>query len=309
MSGSTQVLKEFETPDRSSTITSLDHAEEKKEITPGDTADEMKKCEMAKPKTVTPPEPGSREDVSGLKKEPTDVSPLQIDVDGQVDSPEDGNKQVRFDGDSEDAKKESLNDSPSSSTSSQRGLVSRRGGRCTSPGRMSSKVPSAKETVLEFKTYRSPSRVKREESDTVPSLCSANSGEQKEKRGSTSIPTEQTEESAKVKRENEGDVSSGGDKKPSSISCNSALIENTSPLASDGADHSQDASSTKAKPASSRQEIAQQSRKNNVTFSPKPPSKKEYADRVGTHICAWNMCFRVASQTHASLFFLIMCSL
>lgn len=290
MSGSTQIMKEFETPDRNN---KLNHSEEKKEVTPHDTASEMKASGMAKPNTVTPPEAGSREDPSAIKKEPTDVSPLQMPVDGQVDSPEDGNKQVRFDGDAEETKKDSLNDSPSSSSSSQRGLVSRRGGRCGSPGRMSSKVPSTKETVLEFKTYRSPSRGKRDETDTIPSLCSANSGEQREKNGTN----EEAKDSIKVKLEDKDDEAddSEADKKPSSIACNSALIENTSPLASDGVDHAQDARSSKTKVPKSRQESAQQSRKNNVTFSPQPPSKKEIAERVSTRLLS--SCCHVAPKS------------
>jgi hypothetical protein len=89
-------------------------------------------------------------------------------------------KQVRFDGDPD--------------SSAKRGLVSRRGGRYSSPSRLKA------EAVLEYKTYRSPP--KKEEGDGIPSLCSAQSL-------STARKTEEA---------------------PESISCDKA--EQTSPLAS-----------------------------------------------------------------------------
>eukprot|EP00536_Pseudo-nitzschia_multiseries_P015413 jgi/Psemu1/42459/gm1.42459_g len=88
----------------------------------------------------------------------------------------------------------------SSPTGNQRGLVSRRGGRCGSPGRRNLLPPSstgakdavdAAAAVLEFKTFRSPKRNSNRDNEddnqgenssgnTVPSLCSSISTERKE---------------------------------------------------------------------------------------------------------------------------------
>jgi hypothetical protein len=145
---------------------------------------------------------------------------------------------------------------------SRRGTVSRRGGRCGSPGRGGNNSTTNKEsTVLEFKTYRSPSRTKREETDTVPSLCSSN-GVDKDKEGA-----------AKAAKTGDAEVSnSKGDKKPSSISCDSS-INQTSPLG-DGSEQPAEAKETKTK----AEKI--DSKKNNVTFSPVPPARDHIVVRV-----------------------------
>ena len=156
------------------------------------------------------------------------------------------NKQVRFDGKNNKNTKEDAietttlctaeldeGDSSSSSTfspssASKRGLVSRRGGRCGSPGRIHLQPPpsaGAKEAVdavaaavMEFKTFRSPGRnynnsncennnENREGSssgDTVPSLCSSNSTDRKESnnrdnKNSSSIVTTTTNTTATIK--------------------------------------------------------------------------------------------------------------
>jgi hypothetical protein len=118
---------------------------------------------------------------------------------------------------------------------SQRGLVSRRG-RFISPGRRLQPVAAAApatvhsppsrnisnsnnnntDSVIEYKTYRSPSRKRDEE---VPSLCSTGSGHL------TGISTRSVAEN---------EVKSAPAPKPpaSSISCDPSMIDSTSPLAS-----------------------------------------------------------------------------
>lgn len=165
------VVKEFATPDRGSLQSGP--VEEKKD---GCTS-EISAGEKPNPAaTVTPLESATRGE--NTSKEEGRVSPLQI-VASNLESPED--RKVRF-GYTEKA--DSSGESPSS-TGSQRGLVSRRGGRCASPGRIASNPNPNKEAVLEFKTYRSPPR-KKETCDTVVSLGSDTSpdkvdGEVKEK--------------------------------------------------------------------------------------------------------------------------------
>ena len=82
-----------------------------------------------------------------------------------ADSEEPKDKQVRFDAAEEESTGQTSSTSP-------RGLVSRRGGRFASPGQRSQQSP--KEPIaaaVEYKTYRSPTK------DEVPSLCSTNSGQ------------------------------------------------------------------------------------------------------------------------------------
>ena len=222
MSASTAVMDDFKTPDRKPPQSGQ---EAKKESSEGQNT----------AATVTPPESSM-----------------------QMESPED--KHVRFDKEKNqiDAKAESsAGDSPSS-TNSQRGLVSTRGRRSASPGRAASIPTSIKKesNVLEFKTFRSPSG-KAEESDTVPSLCSAGSMDTKDKETALQV---------KLQAAGADSTAKEGDKKPSSISCDSAL-DQTSPLAADG--------SAKAKST-----MKKGSGKNNVTFSPVPPTKDHAVARV-----------------------------
>jgi hypothetical protein len=280
----TEVVQDFTTPDRSGihTGTSLDHLEDKTEFCSQDATEHKKTADLAKkPNTVTPPESGSREENSAAKEDQDGDggSPLPVAALNNVDSPEDENKQVRIVGDYRE-EQESGNggmsiESPesTSSSSSQRGLVSRRGGRYGSPARA---APKAKEAVLEYKTYRSPPRkVKTEEIDNVPSLCSTNSTvDQKE--ASTSVPSSEStkQDSAASSEEQEGD------RKPMSVSCDTTMIRTTSPLTgSQEADRP--SHDTKAKQAKApHNSVPQQGRKNNVTFSPKPAQRERAAERA-----------------------------
>jgi hypothetical protein len=159
----TEVVKEFVTPDRSMCQpTAIDH--KKDGLNDESSIADMTKKQIA---TVTPAESGSREE-NAIKHEDHRDSPLEMVTNNQVDSPED--RKVRFDhADMPD----SVSDSPSSNCS-QRGLVSRRGGRCASPGRIACASPK-KEPNLEYQTYRSPTQ--KETSDSVPSLSSDTSPE------------------------------------------------------------------------------------------------------------------------------------
>jgi hypothetical protein len=253
----TTTTEDFTTPDRKPPHSSTGQ-EEKKEVS----AKEAERDLVLKPATVTPPDSSREENLS--KTESRSLQRVTCDV----GSPED--RHVRFDKEMEDVHKvESPGDSPSS-TGSQRGLVSRRGGRCASPGRITNKQKATKEsTILEFKTYRSPTR-KREDSDNVPSLCSASSAENKEKEVVSSSTL-----STRVKKESETSSSNKGDEKPVSISCDST-INQTSPLAPDGAEQTQEAKKNKSK--AERSETG--TRKNNVTFSPVPPSRDNAVARV-----------------------------
>lgn len=129
--------------------------------------------------------------------------------------------------------------SSTSTTSSQRGLVSRRGGRIGSPPKsLATAVLSEKsEPVIEFKTYRSPSR-KRDENDTIPSLCSTNSGGltsasslSTDKKGETKSSASCLEKAAGEAQDADHDDSTEH-RRPSSISCDPSMIDTTSPLAS-----------------------------------------------------------------------------
>ena len=116
--------------------------------------------EMSKQAATVTPADFSREETN--TKEDGGGTPLGMDASGQIEESTEDRK-VRFD---KLEKTGSLSDSPSS-TDSQRGLVSRRGGRISSPGRASK--GSLHDSVLEFKTFCSPTQ---ETSDSVPSLSS-----------------------------------------------------------------------------------------------------------------------------------------
>ncbi len=160
----TEVVNEFVTPDRGAQQ-SNSIGEKKDSLTEEDSVLESKQIA-----TVTPPESGTREE-NATEQDSDGNSPLEMVTNNQVESPED--RKVRFDN-SDTA--ESISDSPSS-TCSQRGLVSRRGGRCASPGRIACASPK-KDQILEFQTYRSPARQKGA-GDSVPSLRSDTSPEQR----------------------------------------------------------------------------------------------------------------------------------
>ena len=101
-----------------------------------------------------------------------------------------------------------------------RGLVSRRGGRYVSPGRVA-ETAASKEAVIEYKTFRSPA--KRDENDTVPSLTSTDSGGLNSTASSIHSDNNKTAAAAT-------DKSDDKTTKPSAISCDQ--MDQTSPLAS-----------------------------------------------------------------------------
>ncbi|EEC44166.1 predicted protein [Phaeodactylum tricornutum CCAP 1055/1] len=142
------------------------------------------------------------------------------ETDASVDSDTSAPKQVRFD----------AHVSPAPAEAARTGLVSRRGGRMASPARRRPIPPSSTgadaagaagspstvssplaATVLEYQTFRSPSR----KNDEVPSLCSIHSGGGPLGNRTESFPNHQ-------------------DKAPAdSISCDPSEENTTSPLATD----------------------------------------------------------------------------
>mmetsp|Transcript_24319 Transcript_24319/g.59541 ORF Transcript_24319/g.59541 Transcript_24319/m.59541 type:complete len:919 (+) Transcript_24319:274-3030(+) len=199
---------------------------------------------ISKPATVTPAE-------STITREPVKAAPPTLQITSSVESPED--KHVRF-----DKKKHEQEVAETPEAKNRRGAVSRRGGRSGSPGRPGTDMES---TVLEFKTFRSPQR-KREESDNVPSLCSSSSAEKEKERPS------------KAKAKDAKDTNSEEQSKPASISCD-ANMNQTSPLG-EGTEKS---GAAKSKPTKSEKS---EGKKNNVTFSPVPPTKENVVVRTPT---------------------------
>lgn len=185
--------------------------------------------------------------------EPNTVTPLDG---GESD------KQVRFD----EAQKED-----------KRGLVSRRGGRMGSPA-VPPRPPAATVTtkeggpVLEFKTFRSPQR-KRDsavENDTIPSLCSTNSGPLDRKLHQSKDDNAKPPNGSTAKQASQ----EGG--RPSSISCDPSLSATTSPLASQDVDASPSGQARKTAAANTAaatptKPSADDAGTRNVTFSPPTP--------------------------------------
>lgn len=235
MANNTSAMDDFKTPDRKPS--SSDRGQQK--VTSSVEAERK----ISKPATVTPAE-------STTTREPVKAEPPALQITSSVESPED--KHVRFD------KKKKKEDTSETPEAKNRGAASRRGGRSGSPGRSGTEMES---TVLEFKTYRSPER-KRDESDTVPSLCSASSAE-KEK---------EQEKASKAKTKDTKETSSEEHNKPASISCDTNLNQ-TSPLG----ESDEKSSATKSKPIKSEKSDG---KKNNVTFSPVPPTKDSAVVRV-----------------------------
>ncbi|VEU37667.1 unnamed protein product [Pseudo-nitzschia multistriata] len=207
MSG-TMSEQDFQTPDRSTTkalssVPVTGHPEEKKDDTISDGNINTRNVQSSAT-MVTPLDAFS---TAAARKEASAAAAAHLD-----------NKQVRFDStngskNNSSAKAKAIEatthstagsdegDSSSSSTSSpssgKRGLVSRRGGRCASPGRRSL-LPSSSNGVkespaLEFQTFLTPARTSssnrnkekksEEESssgETIPSHFSANSTDRKE---------------------------------------------------------------------------------------------------------------------------------
>lgn len=194
--------------------------------------------------------------------------------------------------------------SSNASAASQRGLVSRRGGRMGSPSKPISVLAVKSEPVVEYKTYRSPSR-KRDENDTIPSLCSTSSGgltsasshSAEKKLDTTTTPSEAIEE-------HDADQMDDGTehRRPSSISCDPSMIDTTSPLASlDETRPTPDANGVTTKEVHPPQhdvgddvvDSDDDARKQhppqpNVTFSPPPPPIGEsnvLLDKVSAFAC------------------------
>jgi hypothetical protein len=189
----------------------------------------------------------------------------------------DGDKQVRFD------------------ENDRKSLVSRRGGRLGSPAapppRVTAATPSSCKDddapVLEFKTFRSPQRTKEVENDTIPSLCSTNSG-----------PLEKTK--GRMNHGGAASAAAGGDKqqataakgednaserarRPSSISCDPSMIATTSPLASQDVDGSPSGQARTSNAATvstpAMKPIHHHAETRNVTFSP-PTPHSQVVDRT-----------------------------
>jgi len=221
-------MEDFTTPDRKPSSTT----QGKEKVTSSVEADRK----IAKSATVTPAE-------STATRNSVKAEPSALQMTSSVESSED--KHVRF-GKGNQAKE--IAETPEAKT--RKGPLSRRGGRSGSPARPGADIES---TFLEFKTYRSPQR-KREESDTVPSLCSSSIAEkQKNRSARTKI--------AVVKEE----TNSGKDNKPASISCDTNMNQ-TSPLG-ESPEKRASGNLNSVKPAKS------EAKKNNVTFSPVPPTK------------------------------------
>lgn len=174
------------------------------------------------------------------------------------------------------------------SSSSKRGLVSRRGGRYGSPARPPPTPTSATSSgVLEFKTYRSPQR-KNVENDTIPSLCSTNSGI-----SSDGVPIHKSEKEASAvsaSKSNGQESEAPEGSKPSTISLDASVVDNTSPLASHDAVDSSHTIKRSSRIANRKEAVKEENEateksadeggKRNVTFSPTPPTAPAEQPRV-----------------------------
>ena len=185
------VQQEFVTPDRGP-------KDESKSGSSQDIDGKEKSMHVA---TVTPAESTTTRGEISEKKDSME-SPLECVTNNPVESPED--KKVRFD---KGENLDSISDSPSS-TGSQRGVVSRRGGSCSSPGRVTLPSPK-KEAVLEFKAFKSPHR-KKEAADSVPSL-SSDASPAKESNTTYQATKDVAGESSSVEQKEAGPLSSRAD--------------------------------------------------------------------------------------------------
>jgi len=179
-----------------------------------------------------------------------------------------GDKQVRFD------------------ENDRKSLVSRRGGRLGSPAAALPRVTSAPSSskddapVLEFKTFRSPQRTKEVENDTIPSLCSTNSGPLEKKKGRINHGGAGGKQQATAAKGD--DKASESARRPSSISCDPSMIATTSPLASqdvDGSPSGQARKSNAATVSTPAMKPIHHAETRNVTFSP-PTPHSQVVDRT-----------------------------
>ena len=272
---------DFRTPDRSKLST---HFEEKKDgdsnknnnNTGTDAATGSIKGPPSVPTaaTVTPSESfmtATRKDsAASSNADPSNTNNGENENDSSSNnnkSATEDNKHVRFDKEDDAGSEASPSSSVGGDSPSKRGLVSRRGGRCASPGRslatsgQSKDAHAAATAVLEFKTFRSPDRKPRDENDTVPSLCSTSSVEPKEEdRKPSAVADKETnnenDESKKV-------LQRGLQMKPTSI---------TYEQSSNNKEASKKPSSTATADG--------QAKKTSVTFSPVPAPRDAAADRV-----------------------------
>jgi hypothetical protein len=204
----------------------------------------------------TPPTKLTLTELPVGSERPTTVTPLDAVP---------GGKHVRF-GKEEKEKEEG-------STETQRGLVSRRGGRLG--GSPAQPRPAADGPVLEFKTYRSPQRKgDATENDTIPSLCSTNSGissvEPAEKGSGQKVAKDAPGADQKVAAASEEETEKS--RRPSSISCD-ALID-TSPLTSNVVDASPSGTVTRSKGKAQKSDQAEKEGRRIVTFSPPTPQSE-----------------------------------
>jgi hypothetical protein len=179
-----------------------------------------------------------------------------------------GDKQVRFD------------------ENDRKSLVSRRGGRLGSPAAAPPRVTAAPSSskddapVLEFKTFRSPQRTKEVENDTIPSLCSTNSGPLEKKKGRINHGGAGGKQQATAAKGD--DKASESARRPSSISCDPSMIATTSPLASqdvDGSPSGQARKSNAATVSTPAMKPIHHAETRNVTFSP-PTPHSQVVDRT-----------------------------
>jgi len=224
----TEIANEFVTPVRGPSLSSSLRDKE---------GGVNSRIEMSVPATVTPTEP-SREELK--TKEEEAVSPVAMSTGEQMEESSDDRK-VRFD---KSENTESLSDSPSS-TDSQRGLVSRRGGRISSPARTTKSNP--KESSLEFSAFGTPRQVT---SDSTPSSKS-------------DTPTKKSKEGKELVSAVKCDATPKKSKEGTDTMSRSAVAEKK-----DGEDPPMKKSS-------------QGEKKNNVSFSPVPPPRTPVRSPAG----------------------------
>ena len=249
--------QDFKTPDRSTTkslssVVTGSHTEEKKEDALNNCGDGIANNRNSA-KLVTPPDSfstGSSKEVRFDKKNSSNKNTTGIEAKTLCTVGSD-------EGDSS---------STSSPTASNRGLVSRRGGRCGSPGRTLLPPPAtgAKPTkaaadaaaaVLEFKTFRSPERdanIKQEDSENE------SSNDNDDSRNDGSRTTIKNESLLENERENETSNYRRQQKPSTKVTSNGASVSKKS---------------------------------NNVSFSPVPPARTN-GDKV-RHFLFSFVCYYV----------------
>jgi hypothetical protein len=189
-SGATKAMADdFKTPERTASP-KLRGGRKSKKMSLQDKETEKKMQEVAKPNTVTPHDAGNRE-LKGEKESPLQVSFPKVESPDAVDQ----DKHVRFNNNAGEEENES------NSEGSKRGLVSRRGGRCGSPARNSvattneSGESTNEQTILEFKTYRSPPRKKKEDNAETPEVKAEQDDSEDKKAATKAAPLHASQDS------------------------------------------------------------------------------------------------------------------